>query len=90
MAQQVQMAHLRDQGIDFAVFGADAPSRTRQDRADLLAQLTGIARLQGLKIDKSALAYRRGSSWEFFGTPDLVRYLTGLPGIQWTHKVSVP
>lgn len=83
------MAHIRRQGIDFAVFGADAPSRTSADRDRLLADLTQRARASGLKVDKSALAYSRGRGIGFYGTPDLVRYLSnsGLP--RWTHQISV-
>ena len=84
-----KVAHLRDQGIDFAVFNAKALEDTDAARDDLLAQLTNAARLQGLKIDKSALAYRSGARNRFYGTPDLVRYLTqrGVP--RWTHTIEV-
>ena len=37
---QIRLAHLHDQGIDFAVFDADAVARTTASRATLLAQLT--------------------------------------------------
>jgi hypothetical protein len=84
------MAHLREQGIDFAVFGADSQCRTAPGRERLLADLTCRARAEGLRIQKSALAYRRGTRMEFFGTPDLVRFLAGLGGfIQWTHTLDV-
>lgn len=85
---QIDMAHIREQGIDFAVFGADAPSRTNADRDHLLTDLTRKARASGLKVDKAALAYSRGRRIEFYGTPDLVRFLStsGLPS--WTHRIS--
>lgn len=88
--QKVEVAHLRDQGIDFAVFNADAPSRMDRDRAGLLARLTMCARQAGLRIDKSALASREGGTTMFYGTPDLVRYLCSLGFVpQWTHTISV-
>lgn len=40
---QIKLAHLRDQGIDFAVFDADAVARTQSARASLLAQLTTVS-----------------------------------------------
>ena len=50
---RIEMAHLRDQGIDFAVFNAEAPSRTGVDRQALLRQLPAAARGNGLKVDKA-------------------------------------
>ena len=83
----IRMAHLRTQGIDFAVFAADAPSRTPAARQHLLDELVYRARAQGLNIDKAALCYSRGGGTEFFGSADLVRYLAraGIP--RWTHVV---
>lgn len=85
---QVNVAHLRDQGINFAVFDADAQSRLDSDRAGVLQQLVVSARRTGLKIDKAALAFRQGNDIAFYGTPDLVRYLQhrGVPG--WTHTID--
>jgi hypothetical protein len=59
---KVNMAHLRNQGIDFAVFEADVPSRMAAERANLLQQLVFTARRAGLKIDKAALAFRQGGA----------------------------
>lgn len=86
---KIEFAHLRHQGIDFAVFAADASTATNTARAKLLADLASAARRQGLKVDKAALAYRNGGRTEFFGTPDLVRFLsnTGVPS--WTHTLTV-
>jgi hypothetical protein len=85
---KINMAHLRDQGIDFAVFDADARSHMNHDRTNLLSQLMFTARRAGMKIDKAALAFRQGSDIAFYGTPDLVRYLqmVGLP--RWTHTID--
>lgn len=77
----INFAHLRDQGIDFVVFDADARSHQDADRRELLADLTMRARQNGLRIEKAALAYRNGSRIEYFGTP-------GLVGSRWTHSMS--
>lgn len=86
---KINVAHIHHQGIDFAVFDADARSRTNSARAQLLRQLAATARANGLKVDKAALAYGSSRRIEFFGTPDLVRFLanTGLP--PWTHTLTV-
>lgn len=86
---RVRLAHLRDQGIDFAVFDADATSKSQTARRQLLARLWHIAECQGLKVDKAALCYSIGRRIEFFGTPDLVRYLQrgGVP--TWTHWIDL-
>ena len=87
---KIQMAHLRDQGIDFAVFAADAPSRTNTAREELLWDLSRRARASGLAVDKAALAFRDGGRQRFYGTPDLVRYLASMGGIsRWTHTLDV-
>ena len=64
--------------IDFAVF--QAKSRTGNN-STLLQQLCNKARANGLNIDKSALAFSLNGRIKFFGTPDLVNYLSknGLP-----------
>ena len=86
---KIRVAHLRHQGIDFAVFGADARSSTRSAREALLGELVVAARAHGLKVDKAALAYRTGGRTEFFGTPDLVRFLSGTGVPRWTHTLTV-
>ena len=86
---QIRVAHLRTQGIDFAVFDADATSRLDSDRAELLVRLTAEARANGLKVDKSALAFRQGSQNRFYGTPDLVRFLANNGVPRWTHTITV-
>jgi hypothetical protein len=86
---KVQMAHLRDQGIDFAIFDANARSNLDSDRATLLHDLVSSARGAGLKVDKAALTFRQGNGTRFYGTPDLVQYLraNGVP--RWTHTINV-
>jgi hypothetical protein len=85
---RINMAHLRDQGIDFAVFDADANSHMNHDRANLLQHLAFTARRAGLKVDKAALAFRQGNQVAFYGTPDLVRYLQGVGVPRWTHTID--
>ncbi len=85
----INFAHLRTQNIDFAVFDADATSRSDQARKALLARLTTKARAAGLRIQKSALAFEEGGELRFFGTPDLVAYLANNPYIQWTHSLTL-
>lgn len=84
---RIQLAHLRDQGINFAVFAADAPSRLNSDRNDVLGNLTSKAEAAGLRVDKAALAFTEHGRLTFYGTPDLVRYLSqrGVP--RWTHWI---
>lgn len=85
----IRMAHLQTQGVDFVVFDADARTRTPAGRAELLARLTREARMQGLKIDKAALAFSEFGQTRFYGTPDLVRYLAANGVVRWTHSLSV-
>lgn len=85
----IKLAHLRHQGIDFAVFDADARVGTDAARREALADLVGAARAHGLKVDKAALAFREGGRTVFWGTPDLVRFLSrsGVPS--WTHTIRL-
>jgi hypothetical protein len=86
----IQVAHLRDQGINFAVFAADAPSRTSTDRSALLSRLVVAARQAHLRVDKAALALSEGGRTSFYGTKDLVRYLASRGGVpSWTHTLDV-
>ena len=66
---EINVAHIREQGFDFIVFDADASARTREARAELLADLVDRERADGLHVDKAALAYRHGGRIEFLGTP---------------------
>lgn len=86
---RIQMAHLRDQGIDFAIFAADAANHTNAGRQALLTQLVAKARANSLRVDKAALAHDEAGRTRFFGTPDLVKYLAtrGVP--MWTHTLDV-
>ncbi len=85
----IRFAHLREQGIDFAVFGADSNDHTRSGRERTLANLVLRARANGLKIDKAALAYDEGARICYFGTPDLVKFLANNGVPVWTHTLDV-
>lgn len=85
----IRLAHLRAQGISFAVFAADSTCRTQSGRRQMLAALTARARTSGLRVEKSALAFSECGRLTFFGTPDLVRYLTSGWVPQWTHTLEV-
>jgi hypothetical protein len=86
---KIQLAHLRVQGIDFAVFATDARSGSNSDRARLLQQLTIAARNTGLKVDKSALAYKRSGRVEYYGAKDLVQYLASHGVSHWNHTITL-
>ena len=88
---KVSLAHVKERSttgnwINFVVFDAKS---TTNNNDKLLTQLTSRARASGLKVDKSALAYNKHGRLEFYGTKDLVQYLSnnGLP--QWTHTIDV-
>lgn len=90
---KINFAHIREHStnggwIDFAVFEAHSTSNLDSDNASVLAQLTAKARYSGLKIDQSALAFNRNGRLHFYGSKNLVDYLSrsGLP--QWTHSID--
>lgn len=86
---KIRMAHLQEQGINFAIFDADAKNRTEAGRAELLADLTRRAQIEGLRVEKSALVFEEHGTIRFYGTPDLVRFLTKSWAPQWTHTIEV-
>lgn len=86
---RIEMAHLQAQGINFAVFAADANDRTNSARQRLLGHLVTAARRNNLRIDKAALAFEEFGRTKFFGTPDLVRYLSSRGVPTWTHTLDV-
>lgn len=86
---RIEMAHLQDQGINFAIFAADAMNHTDTGRQALLAQLMAKARANRLRVDKAALAYREAGRTRFYGTPDLVKYLASRGVPRWTHTLDV-
>lgn len=91
---KISLAHIRERStsggyIDFAVFDAKATSVGDAGNATLLAQLTNRARALGLKIDQSALAYSYNGRNRFFGTKNLVDYLSNSDLPRWTHEIDV-
>ena len=86
---QINIAHLRTQGIDFVVADADATSHLTSDRDAVLSRVWAAARRAGLKVDKTALAFVENGRPTFYGTPDLVRYLAGHGVPRWTHSLAM-
>ncbi len=90
---KINLAHIRERStsggwIDFAVFDARSGEGTDSANAGVLARLTAKARISGLKIDQSALAFSEHGRVKFYGSPNLVQYLAqgGLP--RWTHTID--
>lgn len=86
---RIEMAHLQAQGINFAVFAADANDRTNAGRQTLLSQLVAAARRNNLRVDKAALTFQEFGRINFFGTPDLANYLSSRGVPRWTHTLDV-
>jgi hypothetical protein len=88
VTMKVQTAYLHDQGISFLVFNADARAKNNQAREQLLVELTNVANQCGLRANKAALCYSEGARVHYFGTSDLVKYLSkrGVP--RWTHSID--
>jgi hypothetical protein len=89
MHNKIPLAHINIQGINCAIFGADARVPTSQARSKLLAQLVGRARRSGLAVSKRALAFHLGGRPTFFGDDDLVRHLSNNRwALNWTHDIT--
>ena len=91
---KINCAHLRDRSttggwIDFIVFDAKSGTGTNSANDRLLQDLTLSARKNGLKVDKSALAFTRSGRTYFYGSPDLVKYLSNNFTGRWTHTLEV-
>ena len=91
---RINFAHVRERAaaggyVDFAVFDARSSSGSDADNATLLHQLTVAARLLGLKIDQSVLAYNEAGRVRVYGAKTLVDYLARVPFPQWTSFVDV-
>lgn len=91
---QINFAHLRARAtsggaINFAVFEARANSNTDTAKSSVLAGLTMKARNSGLRIDQSALAFTENGRIKYFGSKNLVDYLSRSWTPHWTHKLSV-
>lgn len=88
---KVNMAHLRERSttggwINFAVFDAKS---TNGNNDQLLYQLTKSAESAGLRVDQSALVFSSAGRIQFYGSKNLVSYLSksGVP--RWTHAIDV-
>jgi len=89
MPTKIPLAHISIQGVNCAIFGADARIPTSQARSALLARLAMRARASGLAVSKRALAFRRGGRLTFFGDDDLVRFLRhNGQALRWTHEIA--
>jgi hypothetical protein len=91
---RVNFAHLREQStsggwINFAVFDARSVSGSSADNAHLLQKLTTRAVASGLKIDQSALAFMENGRVTFYGSKNLVPYLSEVELPRWTHTIDV-
>ena len=90
---KINVAHIRERStsggwIDFVVFEATATSGGNSANDVLLQQLTSTARVVGLKVDQSALAYRQGGRTQVFGSKNLVNYSSRNGVSRWTHKID--
>ena len=90
----IRFAHLRERStsggwVNFAVLGAHSTSGSDTGNAEVLADLTSRVRMAGRKVDQSALAFMQGGRVTFYGSPNLVEYLSkrGVP--HWTHTIDV-
>lgn len=91
---RIRFAHLRERStsggyINFAVFQANSNDGTDSGRAEVLHSLTMQARMQGLRIDQSALAYDEHGRLRYYGDRNLVSYLARRGVAQWTHHIDV-
>ena len=86
---RIQMAHLMGQGVNFAIFWADAANHIDTGRRALLAGLVAKAKVDHMRVDKAALAYDEAGRTRVFGTPDLVKYLASRGVPQWTHTLDL-
>ncbi len=90
---RINMAHLREKStsggwINFAIFEAKSRTGSNSDNSNLLFDLTNNARSSGLKVDQSVLAYRKNGRIEFYGSKNLVAYLSRLGVPRWTHQIN--
>ncbi len=74
--------------IHFTVFDAKSRSGGNASNDALLQQLTQKGRVAGLKIDQSALAYRQSGRARYYGSKNLIDYLSRTVVLRWTHKID--
>ncbi len=87
----IRFAHLHIQGNHVAVFEVARVAHFNDDQLRAsLEHLTRAARQHRLRVDKAALQYDDFGQRRWVGTPDLVRYLKSVEGIdRWTHELEV-
>lgn len=90
---RINFAHINEPAvgggsIDYAVFDARSTSGSDHANDAVLLRLTMKARLLGLKIDLSALAYAENGRVRFYGSPKLVEHLAGRGVPQWTNYID--
>lgn len=90
---RINFAHLREHStsggwINVAVFDARSTSASDADNATVLADLTAKARRAGYRVDQSALAFRQAGRLMFYGTKNLVDYLSRAGVPRWTSWTS--
>lgn len=91
---QINFAHLREPStsggwVNFAVFDARATSSGDTANAQALAQLTTKARMAGYRVDQSALAFNENGRLKFYGSKNLVDFLSRSWRPHWTHTMTV-
>jgi hypothetical protein len=91
---QINFAHLREPStnggwVNFAVFDAHATSSGDTANAQVLAQLTTKTRMAGYLVDQSALAFNENGRLKFYGSKNLVDFLSRSWRPHWTHTVTV-
>jgi hypothetical protein len=85
----IRFAHVQIQGINCAIFAADARVHSTGMRSHLLQDLVVAARQNGLRVDKAALAFSQGTRMCFWGARDLVAYLARAGVPRWTHTMTL-
>lgn len=91
---RINFAHLRERStsggdINFIVFEANATNGSDSGRSQVLQDLTMRARRQGLRVDQSALAYTENGRIRFYGSRNLVDYLSRRALPHWTHSMDI-
>ena len=92
---KVNLGHFRQQTsegdfIDFAVFDAKSQSGTEEDNNAILNRLVKIAvEEKNLKIDRAALIFEKDGEKVFYGSTDLVQYLSRVGFPKWTHTLEL-
>lgn len=91
---KIKMVHLRHKStsgtpINFAVFDAKPNSMDSASLDSALNELTIKAKASGLKVDQASLVYNQNNQIRFWGSKNLVNFLStnGVP--KWTHTLDM-